>query len=59
MDSENSHKCSQIAESGFSCGFLERYHKDGKFLNHIILITGDETWIKAVDAHTFKQAEKV
>jgi hypothetical protein len=50
--------------------FLERYHKDGdKFLDHILRVTGGETWVsfvnvdtkvKAVDAHTStKQAEKV
>jgi hypothetical protein len=26
--------------------FLERYHKDGdEFLNHILRVTGDETWV--------------
>jgi hypothetical protein len=53
--------------------FLEQYHKDDEFLNHIVPVTGDETWvlfvdvetkeqsaIKGVDAHTFaKQAKKV
>jgi hypothetical protein len=51
--------------------FLERYHKDGDlFLNHIIRITDDETWVSFVNVetkeqskqwmHTFtKQAEKV
>jgi hypothetical protein len=61
-------------ENGFSSDFLERYHKDDdEFLNHIVRVTGDETWVsfvnvetkeqsavKAVDAHTFtKQDEKV
>jgi hypothetical protein len=58
-------------QSGTGAGFLP--HKDGEFLNHIVGVKGDETWvlfvdvetkeqseIKAVDAHTFiKQAEKV
>jgi alpha-amylase/alpha-mannosidase (GH57 family) len=29
--------------------FLERYHKDGhEFLNHIVQVTGDETWVSFV-----------
>jgi hypothetical protein len=52
--------------------YIERYHKnDDEFRNHIVQLTGDETWfsvenveiarvVKAVGAHTFtKQAEKV
>jgi hypothetical protein len=32
--------------------FLERDHKDGdEFLNHIIRVTGDETWVSFVNAN--------
>jgi hypothetical protein len=40
----------------------EQYHKDGdKFLNHIVRVTGDETWVSFVNVETKKQtkAEKV
>jgi hypothetical protein len=51
--------------------FFEQYHKNGnEFFNHIIRVTGDETWVLFVNVetkeqamqwmHTFtKQAEKV
>jgi hypothetical protein len=33
--------------------FLEWYHKDGdEFLNHVICVTGDETWVSFVNAET-------
>jgi hypothetical protein len=33
--------------------FLERYDKDGdEFLNHIIQVTGDETWVSFVNFET-------
>jgi hypothetical protein len=55
------HGCAQNAKNGFGFDFLEWYHKDGDaFLSHIIWVTGDEAWIKAMDTHTFtKWAEKV
>jgi hypothetical protein len=28
--------------------FLEQYHKDDEFLNHIVRVTGDETWVSFV-----------
>jgi hypothetical protein len=70
MGSENDNGCTQNIENGFGVDFFfELYNKDGnEFLNHIIWVTGHETWIsfvnietvKAVDAHTFtRQAEKV
>jgi hypothetical protein len=72
--SENAHGCAQTAENGFDfCRlFLERYHKDGdEFLNHIVRVTRDETWVSFVNVetkeqpkqwmhtHSPKQAEKV
>jgi hypothetical protein len=39
--------------------FLERYHKDGdEFLNHIIQVTGYETWILFVNVGTKQQSKK-
>jgi hypothetical protein len=35
--------------------FLERYHKDGEILNHIIQVTGDETWLSFVNVETKEQ----
>jgi hypothetical protein len=39
--------------------FLEQYHKDGdEFLNHIIQVTDNETWVSFVNAETKKQSEQ-
>jgi hypothetical protein len=39
--------------------FLELYHKDGdEFLNHIIRVTGDETWVSIVNAETKEQSKQ-
>jgi hypothetical protein len=47
------------AENGFGFDFLERYHKDGDaFLNHIIRITGDETWVSFVNVETKEQSKQ-
>jgi hypothetical protein len=54
MGSKNAHGCTQNAENGF--GFLERYHEDSnKFLNHIIRVRGDETWVSFVNFETKEQ----
>jgi hypothetical protein len=70
----DAHWCAQNAENCFGFDFLDRYYKDGyEFLNHIVQVTGDETWVsfmnaetkaqsagKIVDAHTFtKKAEEI
>jgi hypothetical protein len=54
MGSENAHGCAQNAENGFNFDFfLERCHKDGdEFLNHIVRVTGDETWVSFVNVET-------
>jgi hypothetical protein len=37
--------------------FLEWYHKDGDtFLNHILRVTRDETWVSFVDVETKEQS---
>jgi hypothetical protein len=37
--------------------FLERHHKDGgKFLDHILRVTGDETWVSFVNVGTKEQS---
>jgi hypothetical protein len=39
--------------------FLERYHKDGdEFLNHIVRVTGDETWASFVTVETKEQSKQ-
>jgi hypothetical protein len=36
--------------------FLHRYYNDGdEFLNHIVQVTGDETWVSFVNVETKKQ----
>jgi hypothetical protein len=36
--------------------FFEQYHKDGdEFLNHVIRVTGDETWVSFVNVETKEQ----
>jgi hypothetical protein len=47
------HKMQRIA---LSLIFLEQYHKDGnEFLNDIIRVTGDETWVSFVNVETKEQ----
>jgi hypothetical protein len=37
---------------------LERYHKDGDdFLNRIVRVTGDETWVSFVNVETKEQSK--
>jgi hypothetical protein len=39
--------------------FLERYHEDGnEFLNHIIRLTGDETWVSFMNVETKEQSKQ-
>jgi hypothetical protein len=39
--------------------FLERYHKDGdEFLNHIVRVAGDITWVSFVNAETKEQSKQ-
>jgi hypothetical protein len=59
MDSENVHGCAQNAENGFGFHFLEQYHKDGdEFINHIVRVTGDETWVSFVNVQTKEQSKQ-
>jgi hypothetical protein len=38
---------------------LEQYHKDGsEFLNHIVRVTGDETWVSFVNVETKEQSKQ-
>jgi hypothetical protein len=37
----------KIQRMALALTFLEQYHKEGnEFLNHIVWVTGDETWVK-------------
>jgi hypothetical protein len=39
--------------------FLEQYHKDGdEFLNHVVQVTGDETWVSSVNVETKEQSKQ-
>jgi hypothetical protein len=52
MGSRNAHGC-ELQRMASPLTFLERYHKDGgEFLNHIIWVTCDETWVSFVNAET-------
>jgi hypothetical protein len=44
------HKMKRMASA---LTFLELYHKDGhEFLNRIVQVTGDETWVSFVNVET-------
>jgi hypothetical protein len=39
--------------------FLQRYHKHGgEFLNRIVRVTGDETWVSFVNVETKEQSNQ-
>jgi hypothetical protein len=53
MCSKNADGYAQNAENGFGSDFFEQYHKDGdEFLNHIVPVTSDETWVLFVNVET-------
>jgi hypothetical protein len=56
--SKNAHGCAQNTElSAFI--FLERCHKDGhEFLNHIIRVTDDESWVSFVNVEIKQHSEQ-
>jgi hypothetical protein len=60
MGSENAYECAQNAENCFGCDFLlERYHEGGdEFLNHIVRVTGDGTWVSFVNVETKEQSKQ-
>jgi hypothetical protein len=61
MGSENAHGCSQNAENGFSFDFFwgGGYHKYGdEFLNHIVRVTDDETWLSFLNVETKEQSKQ-
>jgi hypothetical protein len=38
--------------------FLERHHKDGdNVINHIVQVSGDQTWVSFVNAELKEQSE--
>jgi hypothetical protein len=52
------HKMQRMASS-LTSTFLERYHKDGdEFLNHIVRVTVDETWVSFVNVETKEQSKQ-
>jgi hypothetical protein len=53
MDAQNTQR---MASALF---LLERYHKDSdEFLNHIVRVTGDETWVSFVNFETKGQSKQ-
>jgi hypothetical protein len=60
MQGSCAHGCAQDTENGFGFDFfLEQYHKDGhEFLNNIIRVTGDETWVSLVNAEPKEQSKQ-
>jgi hypothetical protein len=53
MGSENVHGYAQKTETSFGFDCLERNHKDGDEIpNHILRVTGDETWVSFVNDET-------
>jgi hypothetical protein len=38
--------------------FLEQYHIDEEFLDHIIQVTSDETWVSFVNVETKEQSKQ-
>jgi hypothetical protein len=42
-----------------SLTFLEQYHEHGnEFLNHIVQVTGDETWVSLLNIETKEQSKQ-
>jgi hypothetical protein len=51
------HKTQRMALA-LTLTFLEHYHEDGdEFLNHIVRVTGDETWVSFVNVETKGQSK--
>jgi hypothetical protein len=49
------------SENADGCAFdlLDRYRKDGnEILNHILRVTGDETWVPFVNVETKEQSKQ-
>jgi hypothetical protein len=60
IGSEDVDGCAQNVEKCLRLSlFLERYHKDGdEFLDHIVRVTGDETWVSFVNVETKGQSKQ-
>jgi hypothetical protein len=53
MGSENARGCAQNAGNRFGFEFLQPYHNHGdEFLNHIVRVIDDETWVSFVNVET-------
>jgi hypothetical protein len=54
MGSEKAHGCARNAQNGF--GFD---HKDGdEFLNHMVRVKGEETWVSFFNVETKEQSKQ-
>jgi hypothetical protein len=50
------HKMQRMASA---LTFLEQYHKDGdEFLNYIVQVAGDETWVSFMNVETKEQLKQ-
>jgi hypothetical protein len=50
------HKTARIVSA---LTFSGRYHKDGyEFLNHIVRVAGDKTWVSFVNAETEEHSKQ-
>jgi hypothetical protein len=50
------HKTQRMASA---LAFLERYHKDdNEFVNHVVRVTDDETWVSFVNVATKEQSKQ-
>jgi hypothetical protein len=59
MCSENAHGEHKTQRMASALTFLELYHKDvDEFLNDIVQITSDETWVSFVNAETKEQQKQ-
>jgi hypothetical protein len=60
MSSEIAHGCAQNAQNGFGvCRLFRAIPKDGdEFLNHIVRVTGDETWVSYVNVEIKEQSKQ-
>jgi hypothetical protein len=59
VGSENAHGCAQNAENDFGFDLHRAIPQDGgEFLDHIVRVTGDETWLSFVTVETKRQSKQ-
>jgi hypothetical protein len=59
IGSKNAHGVYKTQRIASALIFLKQYHKDSnEFLNHIVQVTGDETWVSFVNVETKEQSKQ-